>query len=174
MKTQKQLPELFYIQENEKTNEYCERLRINIDELIPEEDYGDYSVFKDGKFINAYYKKNLDVLKEHYPKAVFVDLADYIDQEQPKQKWQPLTRGGLKFNIIREDRGDGIMSVEIFKDDNTWMVEYFYKNGRFLKSVFHDYDLLPINHELTTLEKELEEVRTKEKQILEKIKQLKK
>ena len=81
MKTQKQLPKLFYIQENEKTNEYCERLGL-IKEETKESDYGDYVVFEGKEFVSTGYNYELVTIKKNFPEAVFVDLSDYLPIEK--------------------------------------------------------------------------------------------
>lgn len=84
MKTQKQLPELFYIQENKKTNEYCNKLGLKRNNPTTKDDYGDYLVFEDYESKDACFKSNLDYLILNYPKAVFIDLADYIEHSEEK------------------------------------------------------------------------------------------
>ena len=172
MKTQKKLPELFYIQENEKTNEYCEMLGISRDGLTTEDNYGDYLFFNNKKCADAYCYDDLDVLKQNYPNAVFVDLSDYLDQEQPEPKWQEKTIGGYNCVVFEEFNNQLFGGVEY---NGKWYGATWDLDGNFNCFKLNDtWDLLPINNELTTLEKELEEVRSKEKQILEKIKELKK
>lgn len=225
MKTKKQLPELFYIQENEKTNEYCKRLGLNRGDYKTEKySYGDYLIFKNKLKIDSYYKIGLDLLEKHYPYAVFIDLADYIEQKQPElsgtiltsdsfkintsdnqeplyysanggyrlpnyprtileiktdgnripiePKWQEKTRGGYEY-VIYEEFNRKIYG-RIKTGVSNWIPIYWYDKGNYSFVEKHSWDLLPYNPLLTTLEKELEEVRLKEKEILEKIEGLKK
>lgn len=162
----KKLPKLFYIQENEKTNEYCEKLGLTPNYITEEGDYGDYLVFKKNKNIDAYFEDNLDLLKKKYPKAIFIDLADYLPSEKPK--WQPITRGGYQYNIIREDRGDGKMIIEVLYRD-IWVVVFCYQDGKLDQDMESEYDLIPYEDPKEEIRKKIEEL---EKEIKELKKQL--
>jgi len=160
----KELPKLFYIQENENTNEYCERLGLSNEGCeTAKEYYGDYSVFENNIKIDAYYNRNLDSLKQIYPKAIFIDLAEYLPSDKPK--WQPLTRGGYPCNVIREDRGDGMMSVEYFKN-GVCCFSLTYKNGKYYNDDKEtEYDLLPYQDEKEEIKKEIEELESRIKEL---------
>ena len=87
-----------------------------------------------------------------------------LGEEQPK--WMPLTRGGYEYKIIREDRGDGYMNVEVLVK-NIWCVEVFDKNGRY-RIYDRGFDLIPYNpkqeaikQQIALKEKELEELKAK-------------
>lgn len=111
----------------------------------------------------------LSAFEKDYP---LINLADYLDQEQPEPKWQEKTRGGFHCVVFEQFNNQLFGGVEY---NGKWYGATWDLDGNFNCFKLNDtWDLLPINHELTTLEKELEEVRSKEKEILEKISKLKK
>lgn len=85
-------------------------------------------------------------------------------------KWQDKTRGGMEF-LIFEYFNNSIFGR--IKADKEWIGLHWRSDGKYYETANDVWDLLPYNSELTTLEKELEEVRLKEKELLEKIEQLK-
>lgn len=166
MKTQKQLPNEFTFICDEHSKEQLEKLGVENPHRYVIADKQIYKhKFSVKNNIIIYFGDN----EFNYP---LINLADYIEQEQPEQKWQPLTRGGFDYRIYEEFKGKIYGRVKT--DVGNWLSIHWYYKGNYSYIENHNWDLLPYNPLLTTLKKELEEVRSKEKEILEKIEELKK
>lgn len=112
-----------------------------------------------------YYTK--EELPEDYTEVTLDELIKHYEgserTEQPK--WEKLTRGGYEYNIVREDRGDSMINVEIFIN-NVWSLRTLCNNGKYrIDGGDYHYDLIPYNPRKTELltkkaelEKQLEEI----------------
>lgn len=159
----KKLPNEFTFICDEHSREQLEQLGVEF-EGFDISDVGFYYLVENSKV----QQNNLDQIAG----CPLIYLSDYIDQEQPEPKWQPLTRGGFNCVVFEEFNNQLFGGVEV---NGKWYGATWDLDGNFNCLKLNDFwDLLPINNELTTLEKELEEVRSKEKEILEKIEGLKK
>lgn len=114
-------------------------------------------VFEDAGFYSKHVTKH-EPIPPNTPIISFEDWERLMesDKEEPKptQKWEKLTRGGLKYNILREDRGDGMMNVEHYVG-GVWQLATLYKNGKSLDGYETIKDLIPLNRE--SILKEIEE-----------------
>lgn len=163
MKTQKQLPNEFTFICDEHSREQLKKLGVDIGE------YEMYNIYQ------YYYVKSNKVIfcdGGKYTKYPLINLFDYIEQEQPEQKWQEKTRGGYEYHIY--EKFEGFIFGRLKINDGDWKPLHWHDKGNYSFIEKHNWDLIPYNPLLTTLEKELEEVRSKEKEILEKIEGLKK
>lgn len=113
----------------------------------------------------------METQKEYNP-STLLEIKTNGNRIPIEPKWQEKTRGGFNSVIFKEFNNQLFGGVEY---SGKWYGATWDLDGNFNCLKLNDFwDLLPINNELTTLEKELEEVRSKEKQILEKIEVLKK
>lgn len=191
MKTQKkQLPNEFTFVCDQHSKEQLEKLGVRLSIW-----------FMDANGM-VYSAKDNNVIAPTDMGFPLINLADYLDQEQPiititdngeffrvsnnpsplltfktdgnripiEPKWQEKTRGGYEYHIYEEFEGK--IWGRVYNRSYNWDYIRWYKDGKSIDYV-DAMDLLPINNELTTLQKELEEVRLKEKEILEKIEELK-
>lgn len=163
MKTQKQLPNEFTFVCDKNSREQLEKLGV---------DFNNYTILCYKHYYTVVNKYVINYSRDKPNNYKPINLSDYIDQEQPEPKWQYRTRGGFKILDIKETINEHwVVSVNPYGDIELYLC---------LPSGINTggnpyYDLLPIeNTLLATLEKELEELRVKEKELLEKIEELKK
>lgn len=112
----------------------------------------------------------METQKEYNP-STLLEIKTNGNRILIGQKWQEKTRGGFEYRIYEEFQGKIFGRV---KQCGDWIGTHWYLDGYFFGEIDeHRWDLLLYNPLLTTLEKELEEVRLKEKELLEKIEELK-
>ena len=200
MKTQKQLPKKFTFICDENSREQLEKLGIDL-AGYQVCDIGFYYFVENNKVQrsdsdqNDYYRLiNLaDYLDQEQTElsgtipasdrvitsVLSIELNGSMDIKpikQPEPKWQEKTRGGhVDIKEIKQIGNKlavfGLRNDVDYPNDN---LVYWFCNLDGINIGDNNYfDLIPYNTLLTTLEKELEEVRSKEKQILEKIEELK-